>query len=208
MGGVKVFFAASAPLRAKKRGDDMPSTAEFKNGLKIELDGEPFVIVEFQHVKPGKGGAFVRTKLKALKTGKVIERTFRSGEKVDKPDVEEKQMQFLYEADGSYHFMDVENYEQYQFTKDQIGEAVGFLKEETMVDILFHNQKAIGIELPNFIEIEVAETDPGFRGDTVSSSGKPAKLKTGATVQVPLFINIGDIIKVDTRTGEYIERVK
>lgn len=186
----------------------MYSTAEFKNGLKIELDGEPFTIVDFQHVKPGKGGAFVRTKLKALKTGKVIERTFRSGEKVDKPDVEEKKMQFLYESDGSYHFMDVESYEQFQFTADQIGDGVGFLKEETVVSVLFHNQRAIGVELPNFVELEVAETDPGFRGDTVSSSGKPAKLKTGAVVQVPLFINIGDVIKVDTRTWGYIERVK
>lgn len=186
----------------------MYSTAEFKKGLKIELDGEPYVIADFQHVKPGKGGAFVRTKLKSLKSGNVIDRTFRSGEKVAKPDVEEKKMQFLYEADGSYHFMDVESYEQCQFTKEQIGEGVGFLKEETIVDVLFHNQKAVGVELPNFIEIEIAETDPGLRGDTVSGGGKPAKLKTGAVVQVPLFLNVGDVIKVDTRTGAYIERVK
>lgn len=185
----------------------MYSTAEFKNGLKIEIDGEPFTIVDFQHVKPGKGGAFVRTKLKALKTGKVIERTFRSGEKVDKPDVEERKMQFLYEADG-YHFMDVESFEQFQFSADQIGDGVGFLKEETVVSVLFHNQRAIGIELPNFVEIEIGETEPGVRGDTVSGGGKPAKLTTGAVVQVPFFVNVGDVIKVDTRTGEYIERVK
>jgi elongation factor P len=186
----------------------MYSTAEFRKGLKIELDGEPYVIVDFQHVKPGKGGAFVRTRLKSLISGNVIDRTFRSGEKVDRPDIEEKKMQFLYEADGAYNFMDVESYEQYQLSWELIGEGVGFLKEETVVDVLFHNKKPVGVELPNFVEIEVAETEPGVRGDTVSGGGKPAKLKTGAVVQVPFFINVGDVIRVDTRSGEYIERVK
>lgn len=183
------------------------STAEFRKGLKIEMDGDPMVIVEFQHVKPGKGGAFVRTRLKSLISGKVLEKTFRSGEKVDVPDLEDKNMVYLYSDDSGYHFMDNETYEQMVMTKDHIGSALGYLKENVAIDVLFHNKKPIGVEIPSFMDLTVAETVPGVRGNTVSGATKPAKLETGATVQVPLFINEGDIIKVDTRTGDYIERV-
>jgi elongation factor P len=183
------------------------STAEFRKGLKIELDGDPMVIVDFQHVKPGKGGAFVRTRLKSLISGKVLEKTFRSGEKVDVPDLEDKNMVYLYNDDSGYHFMDNETYEQMVMTKDHIGSALGYLKENVAIDVLFHNKKPIGVEIPSFMDLTVAETVPGVRGNTVSGATKPAKLETGATVQVPLFINEGDVIKVDTRTGDYIERV-
>jgi elongation factor P len=183
------------------------STAEFRKGLKVELDGDPLVIVDFQHVKPGKGGAFVRTKLKSLISGRVLEKTFRSGEKVDVPDLEDKNMVYLYSDDSGYHFMDNETYEQMTLTKDHIGSALGYLKENGVIDVLFHNKKPIGVEIPSFLDIKVAETVPGVRGNTVSGATKPAKLETGATVQVPLFINEGDTVKVDTRTGDYIERV-
>jgi elongation factor P len=183
------------------------STAEFRKGLKIELDGDPMVIVEFQHVKPGKGGAFVRTRLKSLISGRVLEKTFRSGEKVDVPDLEDKNMVYLYSDDSGYHFMDNETYEQMVMTKDHIGTALGYLKENVAIDVLFHNKKPIGVEIPSFMDLTVVETVPGIRGNTVSGATKPAKLETGATVQVPLFINEGDVIKVDTRTGDYIERV-
>jgi elongation factor P len=183
------------------------STAEFRKGLKIELDGDPLVIVEFQHVKPGKGGAFVRTRMKSLISGRVLEKTFRSGEKVDVPDLEEKNMVYLYNDDSGYHFMDNETYEQMTLNEDHIGAALGYLKENGVVDVLYHNKKPIGVEIPSFLEIKIAETVPGVRGNTVSGATKPAKLETGATVQVPLFINEGDVVKVDTRTGDYIERV-
>lgn len=186
----------------------MISTAEFRKGLRIELDGEPYTILEFQHVKPGKGGAFVRTKLKNLITGYVQDRTFRSGEKVEKPDLEEKRMQYLYREGELYHFMDLESYEQIALNKEQLGDSADFLAENISVDALFHRGKAIGIELPIFVELEVAETEPGVRGDTASGGNKPARTVTGAVVSVPLFVNVGDMIKVDTRTGTYIERVK
>ena len=185
----------------------MYGTNQFRNGLKIELENEPFVIVEFQHVKPGKGGAFVRTKLKSLISGNVLERTFRSGEKVGKPQLEEKEMQFLYAADDQYHFMDMESYEQLFLTEDQLGNSKNYLQENIIAEVLFYNDQAIGMELPIFVELKIVETDPGVRGDTASGGNKPAVLETGATVQVPLFLNIDDKIKVDTRTGEYIERV-
>lgn len=183
------------------------STPDFRKGLKIELNGEPFLMVEFQHVKPGKGGAFVRTKLKSLFTGSVIEKTFRSGEKVETPDLEERVMQYLYPDGNTYNFMDNESYEQVAIPGDVFGNAVKFLKENTNVTILFHNRRPIGIELPTFVELEVRKTDPGIRGDTASGGTKPAILETGAVVQVPLFIKEGDILKIDTRDGGYIERV-
>lgn len=185
----------------------MYGTNQFRNGLKIELDNEPFIIVEFQHVKPGKGGAFVRTKLKSLISGNVLERTFRSGEKVGKPALEEKQMQYLYVSDGEYHFMDTESYEQLFLNEDQLGACKNYLQENIVVTMLFYNEKPIGVEPPTFVQLRIEQTDPGVRGDTASGGTKPAKLETGATVQVPLFLNIGDVIKVDTRTGDYIERV-
>jgi len=186
----------------------MYSTSEFRKGLNIELDGEPYVIVDFQHVKPGKGGAFVRTKIKNLLDGRVLEKTFRSGEKFEKPDVAEKNMQFLYESEGNCYFMDTESYEQIFFTKEQLGDKIDYLKENFVVDVLFFNGAPLGIELPNFVELSVAETEPDVRGDTASGGGKPAKLETGAYITVPFFVNIGDKIKIDTRSGTYIERVK
>lgn len=186
----------------------MYSTPDFRKGLKIELNGEPFAIVDFLHVKPGKGGAFVRTTLKSLISGNVIDRTFRSGEKIDKPDLEERIMQFLYESDGEFHFMDSETYDQLFLTEEQLGDARNYLQENVTITVLFHNGKPIGVEVPIFVELVVANTEPGLRGDTASGGSKPAVLQTGMTVQVPLFINEGDILKIDTRTGKYIERVK
>lgn len=183
------------------------STAQFRKGLKIEIDGEPFVIVEFQHVKPGKGGAFVRTKFKSLITGNVQDKTFRSGEKVDVPDLEERKMSYLYKDESGYCFMDTETYEQMTLNEDHIGDALGYLKENVETKVLLHNGKPIGVEVPMFMELEIIETDPGVKGNTVSGGSKPAKLETGVVIQVPLFVNTGEIVKVDTRTGEYIERV-
>jgi elongation factor P len=186
----------------------MYSTADFRKGLKIELNGEPYIIVDFLHVKPGKGGAFVRTTLKSLMTGNVLERTFRSGEKVDIPDLEEKQMQYLYESEGDFHFMDNETYEQLFLTRDQLGDARNYLQENVTVTVLFHNNKPIGVEVPIFVELTVTATEPGVRGDTAAGATKPATLETGMAVQVPLFVNPGDVLKIDTRTGKYIERVR
>jgi elongation factor P len=183
------------------------STAQFRKNLKIEIDGEPFTIVDFQHVKPGKGGAFVRTKMKSLITGNVLDKTFRSGEKVDVPDLEEKKMSFLYQDESGYCFMDTQSYEQMTLTEAQIEDALGYLKENVEVEVLLHNGKAIGIELPMFLNLEIVETDPGLKGNTASGGSKPARLETGATIQVPLFVCTGEVVKVDTRTGNYIERV-
>jgi elongation factor P len=182
------------------------STAEFKKGLKIQFDGEPYSIVDFQHVKPGKGGAFVRTKLKHMKLGRVIDNTFRAGEKVELVDFDEKRMQYLY-RDERYHFMDLDTYDQISLSAEEVGEARDFLKENTEVEILFINDSPVTVELPNFIELQIARTDPGIRGDTASGGSKPATLETGAVVQVPLFLNPGDVVKVDTRSGEYLGRV-
>jgi elongation factor P len=184
------------------------ATADFRKGLKIELEGEPYIIVDFQHVKPGKGGAFIRTKLKSLVTGNVIDRTFRSGEKVQTPALEEKVMQYLYQEGDRYHFMDSNSYEQLALTGDHLGEDSVFLQENIEVKIVFHNGHPIGVELPTFVELKIVQTTPGIRGDTAAGGGKPATLETGAVIQVPLFLNEGDVIKVNTRTGEYIERVR
>jgi len=182
------------------------STAEFKKGLKIQHDGQPYTIVDFQHVKPGKGGAFVRTKLKHMRQGRVIDNTFRAGEKVELVDFDEKHMQYLYK-DERYHFMDTETYDQISLSPDEVGDARDFLKENTEVDILFIDGSPVTVELPNFMELAIVKTDPGIRGDTASGGSKPAQLETGATIQVPLFLNEGDVVKVDTRTGEYLGRV-
>lgn len=184
------------------------STTEFRNGLKIEIDGEPYVIVEFQHVKPGKGGAFVRTKFKSLKSGNVTDKTFRAGEKVDVPDLEEKTMQYLYGADKDRVFMDTSTYEQVSLNEKQLGDSISYLKENMEIKVLYHKGKPINIEVPMFVELAIARTDPGYRGDTATGGSKPATLETGVVVKVPLFINEGDIVKIDTRTGTFIERVK
>ncbi len=186
----------------------MYSTAEFKKGLKIELEGKPFLIVDFQHVKPGKGGAFVRTKLKNMINGRVIDQTFRSGEKVGRPDLEEKEMQYLYREGDNFVFMDNATYDQVYLSKDQIGEQTQFLQENINIKLLYFNKEPLGLELPNFVELKVTSTEPGFKGDTATGGNKPATLETGAVIQVPLFIAEGDLIKVDTRTGSYMERVK
>jgi elongation factor P len=186
----------------------MYSTAEFKKGLKVELDGVPYTIVDFQHVKPGKGGAFVRTKLKSLLTGRVLDQTFRSGEKVKKPDLMEREMQYLYREGDRFCMMDNETYEQIMLTEEQVGEARLYLTDNLDVKILFFNQQPVGVEIPLFVELEVAQTEPGVKGDTAAGGTKPATLESGVTIQVPLFINEGDRVKVDTRTGNYIERVK
>lgn len=186
----------------------MYSTADFRKGLRIEFNGEPYEIIDFQHVKMGRGGAIVRTKMKNLKTGYITENTFRSGEKVERPNLEEKEMQFLYKIEEGYIFMDNESYEQVTISNELIGDNKAYLMENMNVKILFFQGNPIGIDLPTFVELKVVETVPGIKGDTVSGGGKPATLETGAVIQVPLFINEGDVIKIDTRTGTYIERVR
>jgi elongation factor P len=182
-------------------------TSQFRNGLKLELDGEPFTMVYFQHVKPGKGGAFVRTKVKNLRTGRVLDRTFRAGERVEEADVEEKTMQYLYLDGENFVFMDTQSYDQLPFTPEQVGDARKFLKENLEVSVVLWRGKPIGVELPSFIEATVTRCDPGIKGDTASGATKPATIETGAVLQVPLFIKEGDVLRVDTRSGEYVERV-
>ena len=184
------------------------STSDFRKGLKLEFKGDPYEIVDFQHVKMGRGGANVKTKMKNLKTGGVVEETIRSGEKFPTPELEEKKMQFLYMQDGQYYFMDQETFEQLPLTSEQLGDAKLFLKENIEVKILNYKGTPLNVELPTFIELIVAQTDPGYKGDTASGGGKPATLETGAVIRVPFHINEGDTVKVDTRTSEYIERVR
>lgn len=185
----------------------MASTADFKNGLTIELDGEVFQIKEFQHVKPGKGGAFVRTKLRKYSTGQVIDKTFRAGESVEIARVERKPLQFLYQSDDDYVFMDNQTYDQITLNSEQIGDQVKFLKDNLEVMIATYEDRVLGVDLPDTIEARVVQTDPGLKGDTASGGSKPATIETGATITVPLFVNEGDMIRVDTRSEKYIERV-
>ncbi len=181
-------------------------TSEFKKGLKIEIDGEPFEIVEFQHVKPGKGSAFVRTIYRSLFSGRQLEKNFKSGDKVGRADIEEKSMQFLYAQGDEFHFMEDKTFEQTYLSEKVIGEARNYLKENLPASVLFHNGKAIGVTLPNSVELKVVKCDPGVRGDTVSGALKPATLESGYVVNVPLFINEGDVLKIDTRDGKYLTR--
>jgi len=183
------------------------ATSEFRKGLRILVDDEPFVIVDFQHVKPGKGGAFVRTRLKSLITGNVLDRTFRSGDKVELPDMEEKQMQFLYREDDKFYFMDEQTYDQLFINEEYLGEAKNYLKEGLVISVLFYKGKTIGVEMQNFVTLQIVKTEPGIKGDTAQNATKPATLETGYVLQVPLFVEEGDMVKIDTRTGEYIERV-
>lgn len=183
-------------------------TSDFKNGMAFLMDGDVWQILEFQHVKPGKGGAFVRTRLRKIKTGQVIEKTFRSGERVEPVFVEKVKMQYLYKQGTDAILMDLDTYEQNEVPFSSLGDQAKYLKEEAEVVALVANEQTLGYELPNFVELEITETDPGFKGDTVSGSNKPATLETGAVVQVPFHINVGDVIKVDTRTDAYLERVK
>jgi elongation factor P len=182
------------------------TTADFRNGLVMRLDGTLFQIVYFQHVKPGKGGAFVRTKLKNVLSGAVVERTFRAGERVEDVRLERRSLQYLYTSADIYYFMDQESFEQHPVSAATVAGQTRFLKEGIAVDALFHEGRILLIELPNFLELQVTETDPGVRGDTATGGTKPATLETGAVVQVPLFVNTGDRIRVDTRTEQYLER--
>ncbi len=184
----------------------MYSTADFRTGLKVELDGKPFTIIEFLHVKPGKGGAFVRTKLKNMITGQVLEKTFRSGEKLAQPNIQEKEMQYLYQDKGEFCFMDTETFDQIFLTSEQLKDNRLFLKENINVKVLIYNDRIMDIELPNFVDLEIVQTEPGVKGNTVTGGTKPATLESGGIIQVPLFLNIGDIVRIDTRSKEYLER--
>ena len=186
----------------------MYGTNEFRKGLKVEIDGQPYIMVECQFVKPGKGNAFTRTKLKHMVTGAVIDRTYKSGEKVAKAQLMESPMQFLYAQDDGFHFMNMETYEQVEIPRDNLGDAPKWLHENLEVSVLFHDGKPISVDLPNFVELQVVECDPGIKGDTKSNVSKRAVLSTGAEIQVPIFIDNGEWLKIDTRTGEYSERVK
>ncbi|MBQ7036155.1 MAG: elongation factor P [Clostridia bacterium] len=184
----------------------MISAGDFRNGITFEMEGNVFQIVEFQHVKPGKGAAFVRTKLKNVINGGVVEKTFRPTDKMPKAHIERKDMEYLY-ADGElFYFMDQETYEQMPLNADQLGDALRFVKENMLVKVLSYKGNVFGVEPPNFVELQVAETEPGVKGDTATGATKPAVLETGAQINVPLFIDQGDMIRVDTRTGEYMER--
>ncbi len=184
----------------------MISSNDFRTGTTIELEGEVFQVVEFQHVKPGKGAAFVRTKLKNVKTGAVVERKFNAGEKVPRARIERREMQFLYKDGDNFVVMDTNNYEQYTLTAEQIGDGVKWLKENMSIGTVFFQGNVIGIDLPNSVQLQVAETEPGVRGDTATGGSKPATLETGAVVQVPFFVNTGDVLIIDTRTGTYVQR--
>lgn len=183
-------------------------TSDFRNGMHINLEGDVWTIIEFQHVKPGKGGAFVRTRLRKVKTGQTVEKTFRSGEKVEPVFVEKVKKQFLFRQGSELVLMDLDSYEQEPVEEASLGDQAKYLKEEMEIVALEANGEVLGYELPSFVELAVVETDPGFKGDTVSGSNKPAKLETGATIQVPFHIAEGDVVKVDTRTDAYLERVK
>lgn len=184
----------------------MITAGEFRNGATFELDGQIFQVVEFQHVKPGKGAAFVRTKMRNIITGATVERTFNPTDKMPKAHIERKDMQYLYNDGDLYYFMDTETFEQTPISKETIGDTFKFVKENMIVKILSYKGNVFGIEPPTFVELEITETEPGFKGDTATGATKPATLETGAIVKVPLFISQGDIIRIDTRTGEYLER--
>lgn len=183
-------------------------TTDFRSGLRIQVEGAPYEIIEFQHVKPGKGGAFVRTKLRNLKTGNVIEKTFRAGERFEEPPIEDREMQFLYAQGRDCYFMDTSSYEQVSVTDEQLGGAKDFIKENMVVKIMFYQGKPLGVQLPVFVELKIVETAPGVRGDTATGGNKPATLETGAVIKVPFHIGQGDIVKIDTRTRAYVERAK
>lgn len=185
----------------------MISTNDFRTGLTIDLDGEAYQVIDFQHVKPGKGSPFVRSKLKNLRTGAVIEKTFNAGEKIPRAHVERREVQYLYTDGGTYYFMDMENYDQVPLTSEQLGEATNFLKENMTLHIVMYQGRSIGVDLPNYVELKVVDTTPGIRGDTATGGTKPATLETGYVVQVPLFVNVGDVLQIDTRTGLYLKRV-
>ena len=186
----------------------MYDTSDLRKGLKILVDGNPYIVVQADFVKPGKGAAFTRTKMKNLLTGGVIERNIRSGEKLEPADIEEREMTFLYKEGDDFVFMDKKSYDQVHVTKETVDETWRFLKDNLDCQVMFYNGRAIGVTAPNFVVLRVMKSDPGLRGDTASGASKPATLETGATINVPLFINEGELLKIDTRNGEYVERVK
>lgn len=185
----------------------MISAGDFRNGVTIEIEGSVFQIIEFQHVKPGKGAAFVRTKLKNVINGGVVEKTFRPTEKCPQARIDRKDMQYLYSDGDLYNFMDTETYDQIALNSDTVGDALKFVKENEMVKVLSYNGSVFSIEPPLFVELAITDTEPGFKGDTATGATKPATVETGAQVAVPLFVELGDVIKIDTRTGEYLSRV-
>lgn len=184
----------------------MISSNDLRNGVTIIVDGQLWTVIDFLHVKPGKGSAFVRTRMKNVKTGTTLERTFRAGEKLERATVDNRQMQMLYNDADGYHFMDQESFENVTLQRDLIGDPADFLKDGMVVDVQFHDGVPIGVNLPAHVELRIVETDPGFRGDTATNVQKPAKLETGATVNVPLFVEAGDVVKIDTRDRRYIGR--
>jgi elongation factor P len=183
-------------------------TSDFRNGIGLVVDNEVYTLVEFQHVKPGKGGAFVRTKLRNVKNGSVLEKTFRAGEKFQRAHLERKPMQYLYSTGTEFVVMDMESYEQVEVPASVVGDSAKYLKEGTEVTVLSHNERVMGLDVPITMELAVTETDPGLRGDTASGGSKPATVETGAVIQVPLFVAVGDVIKVDTRSDSYLGRVR
>ena len=185
----------------------MISAGDFRNGITVEIDGQVFQIIEFQHVKPGKGAAFVRTKLKNIVNGGVVEKSFRPTEKFEQARIDRKEMQYLYNDGDLYNFMDTESFEQIALNGDTVGDTLKFVKENDMVKVCSYKGDVFAIEPPLFVELEITETEPGFKGDTATGATKPATVETGATVNVPLFVELGDKIKIDTRTGEYLSRV-
>ena len=186
----------------------MITSNDFKNGMTIELEGQLMTVVEFLHVKPGKGSAFVRTKLKNLRTGFTVEKTFKAGEKLTQAHISKKSMQFLYANDGEYTFMDNESFDQISLPEDMVGDSKKWMTEGMELHIMFHNDTTpLSVEVPNFVELKVIQTEPGFKGDTATGGTKPATLQTGATIQVPLFVEMDEVLQIDTRTGQYLRRV-
>lgn len=187
----------------------MYRTTDFRKNLKLEIEGKPYVIIDFQHINPGKGSAFVRTKMKNLETGQVLERTFKAGvDTFNIPDVEQKEFEYTYSDNEGFHFMDQKTFESIQLNPDQVGDSKDYLQEGIKIEILFYNSRPIALELPNFVNLKVTQTDPGLKGDSAAGGMKKAILETGLQVSVPLFIKEGELLKIDTRTGEYVERVK
>ena len=184
----------------------MIHAGDLRPGMKVEIDGVPYVCLSSQWVKPGKGGAFSRTKLRNMKTGSIVDRTFRTEEKLQPAEIDEQEAQFLYRDSETYHFMNTETFDQFFLAAERLGEARDFLRPDMVITILFHRGETVGVQLPIAVELKVAETDPGVRGDTASGGSKPARLETGAVIQVPLFISVGDVVRVDTRTWAYLER--
>ncbi|CAE10358.1 elongation factor P [Wolinella succinogenes] len=184
------------------------SMSDLKKGLKVEIEGVPYKIVEYQHVKPGKGAAFVRVKMKSFFDGRVLEKTFHAGDKCEEPNLQEKNMQYLYHDGDHFQFMDVESYEQIALSDEQVGDVAKWMTDGMTVSILFHNNKAISVDVPQVVELKITETPPNFKGDTSSGSKKPATLETGAVIQIPYHVLEGDVVRVNTELGEYIEKVK